>query len=1045
MKNMLRKKKLILLCINIIGFLIAALLLINVQISTVENRWNEKLSAKCTEIKQRVKKADDLSEKLETYYNRIYTSKAKTAAFIIRHSEHFNPDNFHLSNLRERLGVTNLFIADNEGNVLFYASMPVTSNISRDRFNALRTVFLTDNIDAESTPFEVDYSNALRRYYAARIDENTEIIVEQNPEELKRNIEAIDSNESILKKIKVGVNGFVFAVSATDYTFSYFPEDNELIGTDALVSGLKKGELRDGFTGWIHVKDKLYYSSVMLSADKNAFYIAAVPVNEIIRSSLISGIAMLTIFLMISSALSAYVYYVIENSAGKYQNLKSDSDGFTDHKRMKLWAETARKAGVMNIFGLLFFIFLCVYIQALFSTSNDSITNLATSENINNVIYENVELEKKLEATYDENYLNKCEVAAYLLGDAPELKEKQVLTALSKALGVYAIHVFDDDGSIVASSSSYENFTLSNDPNSQSYEFRRLLNGTDYVIQNAQPDDLTGSMLQYIGVSIKDSEGFRDGFVQIAVLPDELNDLETATSLDNVLADAENGINGLIFSVDKETLSFSYFPEKKYIGKLAADYGIKEEYLKDGYENYISVDGENYFGKVIETENEYVFVVLKNSGSILIGFDKSTAYMVIIAFIISIAIFAVPYCERYELLSCDFKKNTPADSDNDEKGDSIEAEASNFDVNVNGVNKSTQSVSSRWSLTALPWSDMTPEEKLSFICKAYYIIIAVLVCIQIFFGRQFLDSSSILLYIINKKWERNFNIFSITASIMFISVMSVFLLLFRSMLKSLAKSLGSRGATICQLFRSFIKYITWVVVIYYCLTLFGANPSALLASAGLLTAVIGFGAQNVIGDILAGLFIIFEGEFRVGDIVTIGDWRGKVLEIGVRTTKIESIGNDVKIFANSAVTGVINMTRRSSCAIIDVGIDYGESLERVEAILAEELPKLKTVIPAIIEGPYYSGVSALGESAVIIEILAYCDEQNRVGVQYMMNRAIKLIFDEHDIVIPYPNVTVNEPHEQRMATWIEKYRAEKFVNEQSIKSKKAKAKIFDRK
>ena len=95
MKNMLREKKLILLCINIIGFLIAALLLINVQISTVENRWNEKLSAKCTEIKQRVKKADDLSEKLETYYNRIYTSKAKTAAFIIRHSEHFNPDNFH--------------------------------------------------------------------------------------------------------------------------------------------------------------------------------------------------------------------------------------------------------------------------------------------------------------------------------------------------------------------------------------------------------------------------------------------------------------------------------------------------------------------------------------------------------------------------------------------------------------------------------------------------------------------------------------------------------------------------------------------------------------------------------------------------------------------------------------------------------------------------------------------------------------------------------------------------------------------------------------
>ncbi len=1040
MEKMLREKKLLLICINLIGFAVAALVLLNVQISTVESHWNERLINKRYEIEQNVKNAESLSNKIEKYYDETYTSKAKTAAFIIKHSEHLTSDNFYLSNLRERLEVTNLFIADRDGSVLFYASLPVSANINKNRFNELRTVFLTDKTDAHSEPFEVDFNNSVRRYYAAKIDDNTEVIVEQNPEELKKNLELINSHDSVLKKIKVGVNGFVFSISANDYTFNYYPANTELTGTDALVSGIHLEKLRDGYLGWMHVDDRVYYSSVLLDAENNTFYISAVPMNEIIRSSFISGLAILLILLMISSALSVYTYYIIDDSAKKYQNFKDKSDGFTDHRRMTIWAESVRRAGIMNILGFVTFVLLCVYVQALFSISNDSISNLATSEDIKNTVYENEEFDKEFEAASDTNYLNKCEMAAYLLGNAPGLRDKQALAALSNALDVYAIYIFDDDGNIVASSSGYEKFTLSDDPGSQSYEFRRLLNGTDYVIQKPQPDDLTGSIFQYIGVAIKNSEGYSDGFVQIAVSPEKLDELKSTTGMQTVLKDAQNGINGRIFSVDKETLTFSYFPDDKYIGRQASDYGVKEEYLRDGYENYISIDGQNYFGKVIETDSEFVFVLLKNNGSVFSGFNESTIYMALIALIISLSVFSVPYCERYESMRKDFKE---AKDERQDIADGNENEEKNFNVNISGVDKSTQPVSSRWSLTALSWTEMTPEEKLSFICQVYYMTVACMICIQVSFGRNYLDENSIILYIINKQWERSFNIFSITAAIMFISNMSVFLLFFRSMLRSLAKSLGSRGATICQLFRSFIKYITWVAIIYYCLTLFGANPRALLASAGLLTAVIGFGAQNVIGDILAGLFIIFEGEFRVGDIVTIGEWRGKVLEIGVRTTKIESTGNDVKIFANSSVTGVINMTSRRSRAIIHIGIDYGESLERVEAVLAEELPKLKGIIPGIIDGPIYSGVSSLGESAVIIEILAYCEEENRLGLEYKLNRAVKLIFDEHEIAIPYPNITVNEPQPAKQATWVEKYRAEKFVNEQSAKSKDANSKIVD--
>ena len=106
-------------------------------------------------------------------------------------------------------------------------------------------------------------------------------------------------------------------------------------------------------------------------------------------------------------------------------------------------------------------------------------------------------------------------------------------------------------------------------------------------------------------------------------------------------------------------------------------------------------------------------------------------------------------------------------------------------------------------------------------------------------------------------------------------------------------------------------------MLYYCFALFGVDTATLLVSAGILSIAISLGAKDMVGDILAGLFIIFEGEFRVGDIVMIGDWRGTVLEIGVRTTKIEDGSKNIKIIRNSNVTDVINMTKRSSYAFCD--------------------------------------------------------------------------------------------------------------------------------
>ena len=280
-------------------------------------------------------------------------------------------------------------------------------------------------------------------------------------------------------------------------------------------------------------------------------------------------------------------------------------------------------------------------------------------------------------------------------------------------------------------------------------------------------------------------------------------------------------------------------------------------------------------------------------------------------------------------------------------------------------------------------------------------ILAVAICLGVVFREAIFQKDSIFNYIVDGGWEKGVNIFAITASIMIIAVVMTGTEIVKRILKLLASVFGARGETVCRLISSFIKYVAIVAMLYYCFALFGVDTATLLASAGILSIAISLGAKDMVGDILAGLFIIFEGEFRVGDIVMIGDWRGTVLEIGVRTTKIE----------------------------------YGESLERVENILEKEFPTIRRHLPAITDGPFYKGVVSLGDNSVNVRILVQCEEADRIQLERDLNREMKLIFDKYDINIPFPKVVINQPVEFQKATEYEKFKARKFNEAQKQAAK----------
>ncbi|MBR5448691.1 MAG: mechanosensitive ion channel family protein [Clostridia bacterium] len=247
---------------------------------------------------------------------------------------------------------------------------------------------------------------------------------------------------------------------------------------------------------------------------------------------------------------------------------------------------------------------------------------------------------------------------------------------------------------------------------------------------------------------------------------------------------------------------------------------------------------------------------------------------------------------------------------------------------------------------------------------------------------------------------------------------------------------SSRAKTVFSLFDGFVKYAGAIAIIILVLKACGVDTAALVASVGVLTLVVGLGAQPLIADIIAGIFIIFEDEYHAGEIVTINDFRGTVMEIGIRSTRLIDAAGNIKIINNSAIGDVINLSRELSLAVVDCDFPYDVPVELIEKLLDDNFEKIAENIPAIVEGPYYKGVCMYKDSNVTIKIVAKCLEENRFQVERDLNREYRRIIKENGIDISYPQVVVNyATAKDYKVTEAVVDEADRFANEQKEASK----------
>lgn len=223
----------------------------------------------------------------------------------------------------------------------------------------------------------------------------------------------------------------------------------------------------------------------------------------------------------------------------------------------------------------------------------------------------------------------------------------------------------------------------------------------------------------------------------------------------------------------------------------------------------------------------------------------------------------------------------------------------------------------------------------------------------------------------------------------------------------LRKSQKHRLQTVNLLIINIIKYIIVIIVILLTLATFGVNISSLVAGLGVTTAIIGLAFQDLAKDLIAGIFIITEAQYEVGDTIEVDGFMGEVVAIGLKTTQIRDFKGATKIIGNRYMDNMINYSLHTSLAIVDVNVGYEHSPEEVEKVLNDLAKELSGKIEDAKGEIQVLGINELENSSVVYRVTLEVNSMQQYAVQRFLRKKIKETFDKEKIKIPYPQIEVH--------------------------------------
>lgn len=598
---------------------------------------------------------------------------------------------------------------------------------------------------------------------------------------------------------------------------------------------------------------------------------------------------------------------------------------------------------------------------------------------------------------------------------------KQTLQRWCDILNIDFIMLFDAEGNEILCNRDYSGFTLNRGLGSDPSDFRRLLLGIPSIIHDTSTDATTGLERQIIGVTLPLADDAHGALI-MALVPGQVRSTGGPTDINAQLMTITTAETSC-FIVDESSNVVIYSSDQSLDGSKILERGLTEKSLRDGYMDFGTIDDDdNYILTARNGNNIYYYTIkCKTLFRSVMKYGFIAAGLYLIGVVVLLLILFRGYTqEAYEGAATvrDPDDGVPSRWSGDLEGEDDEEEfetGRTFKIKFSRTTEQRLEDRARNSKLKellqklgkkVNWDDEEPEGKAGIVFRAG------LVLLLIGWGDLIVKSNltskgygTMANFLLRGDWVKGVNMFSVCSVILIISLAYLANVISTLALKLVSTFLTGKGKTLCRLIHNAIKYLSVFVSVYFMLQCFGFPIGTVIGSIGIVSLAVSLGARDMAADVLAGLSIVFEKSFEVGDIVQIGNAKGTVQEIGVRSTKLLTMENDLMTISNHSIDTILNLTRKLSWYTLKVKIPIDAPLEEIEAMLNRELPEIGNRCDRIVGELRYCGVEAFGSgknnygSAIILLIEGQCNQKDLYDVNLFVNREVLLLLRRKGIDI----------------------------------------------
>ena len=218
-----------------------------------------------------------------------------------------------------------------------------------------------------------------------------------------------------------------------------------------------------------------------------------------------------------------------------------------------------------------------------------------------------------------------------------------------------------------------------------------------------------------------------------------------------------------------------------------------------------------------------------------------------------------------------------------------------------------------------------------------------------------------------------------------------------------------REDTLIKITQNFLSIFVWIVALFAVLSEFGVPIAPLITGAGILGVAIGFGSQSLVKDVITGLFIIAENQFRIGDVVSIGSHTGTVEGMTLRVTKLRQLDGTIHYIPNGEIKVASNKSKDYSMVDLKIDVGYNTKIDHLENVVnevGESLANDPDFGKYIIDSPKFLRIDDFSDYAIKARILGKVFPKKQYLVAGELRKRLKNVFEEKDIDIPYPTRVV---------------------------------------